>query len=554
MVVTGSPLPPTGLPCDAIDGGTTVTTDTAQGGGQATPPPPTPPPSGRPPLRRPRDGGLLAGVCAGLANHLGVDVVLVRIVVVVLTVATSGLGLVAYVLGAIFIPRQDPAEPGAPVASRTVGTTGEDGREPLFWLGIGLLVVGVLWLLGGPLEPGRGLWFGLGGGLIWPLVLIGFGLALWRAGDRRDSAGTPPIGTGAAPSAPPVTTTRPVAATWQPTQKDETIVQTSAQTTDTVPLDRPQGHPGGAAAVPPAGVPSSPGAPGGAGTPGAAGVQGPPTGPPPVTQGGGDWTPPPVPERQRSVLGRLTLGLALLVAGTLWITDLLGATSLGLLRIIATALLVLGLGLLTGSVVGRARWLAIPALLLAPIVLVGAIAPANVFRDVVDARGDGVGEVIERPARLDDVEGTYELGAGSIQLDLRGLDLDELTAAGTTAIRVQVGAGEIRVSAPDDVRVVARARVGIGEARLLGASTIVVEDAGATTSAQSSAGFGIDRRATHVPEDDAAPTIELDLQVGLGTVRVDLDPRSEDVEPGPDGDVDEGAAAAPHPTLPQFQR
>jgi phage shock protein PspC (stress-responsive transcriptional regulator) len=527
-----------------------VTTDTAQGGGHTTPPPPTPPPSGRPPLRRPRDGGLLAGVCAGLANHLGVDVVLVRIVVVVLTVATSGLGLVAYVLGAIFIPREDPTQAGAPIAPRTVRTTGEDGREPLFWLGIGLLVVGVLWLFGGPLEPGRGLWFGLGGGLLWPLVLIGFGLALWRAGDRRDTAGAPPTGPGVAPSAPP-TTTRPVAAAWQPTDQDETIVQTSAQTTDTVPLDRPAEHPGGAATVPP---PGASGGPGGPSAPGDAGVQGPPSGPPPVIQGGGDWTPPPVPERQRSILGRLTLGLALLVAGTLWITDLLDVTSLGVLRIVAAALLVLGLGLLTGSVLGRARWLAIPALLLAPIVLVGAVAPANVFSDVVDARGDGVGEVIERPARLGDVQDTYELGAGSIRLDLRGLDLDELTAAGTTPIRVQIGAGEIRVSAPDDVRVVARARVGIGEARLLGASTIVVTDAGATTSAQSSAGFGIDRRASHVPEDEDAPTIELDLQVGLGTVRVDLDPRSEDVEPGPDGDVDEGAAAAPHPTLPQIQR
>jgi phage shock protein PspC (stress-responsive transcriptional regulator) len=54
-------------------------------------------------LRRPVQGRMLAGVAAGLARYLGVDVTIVRIAFVVLTVA-GGAGIPLYLAGLLLIP------------------------------------------------------------------------------------------------------------------------------------------------------------------------------------------------------------------------------------------------------------------------------------------------------------------------------------------------------------------------------------------------------------------------------------------------------------------
>jgi phage shock protein PspC (stress-responsive transcriptional regulator) len=55
------------------------------------------------PLRRPTSGRMLAGVAAGLARYLGVDVNLVRIGLAVLTVV-GGAGVPLYLAGWLLIP------------------------------------------------------------------------------------------------------------------------------------------------------------------------------------------------------------------------------------------------------------------------------------------------------------------------------------------------------------------------------------------------------------------------------------------------------------------
>lgn len=58
-------------------------------------------------LRRSRDDKQIAGVCAGFARYLGLDVTLVRILTVFLTFWPPGVGLIFYIVCWIVVP-QDP--------------------------------------------------------------------------------------------------------------------------------------------------------------------------------------------------------------------------------------------------------------------------------------------------------------------------------------------------------------------------------------------------------------------------------------------------------------
>jgi phage shock protein PspC (stress-responsive transcriptional regulator) len=95
---------------------------------QSTPPPqgaPYPPAGGyyapatpaHPPLRRSRTDRVLSGVCGGIARQYGIDPVLLRILLVVLTVFTGGAFALAYIVAWLVIPDETAwaaaAAPGA---------------------------------------------------------------------------------------------------------------------------------------------------------------------------------------------------------------------------------------------------------------------------------------------------------------------------------------------------------------------------------------------------------------------------------------------------------
>lgn len=58
-------------------------------------------------LSRPRDERKIAGVCAGIARYLGIDVTLVRILTVVLVIWPPAVGFIFYLVCWIVMP-QDP--------------------------------------------------------------------------------------------------------------------------------------------------------------------------------------------------------------------------------------------------------------------------------------------------------------------------------------------------------------------------------------------------------------------------------------------------------------
>lgn len=164
---------------------------------------------------------------------------------------------------------------------------------------------------------------------------------------------------------------------------------------------------------------------------------------------------PPTP-RPRSYLGLATVSVAVIVTGVLVSLNATGVADIPVVVILASALGILGLGLLVGAFAGRARWLvalAVPLLLVtAPI----AMIPAD-FGERIDA---GIGERAWTPRTVAQATTPFELSVGSAELDLTRL----VIPAGTSEIAVDasVGLGELVVTVPDDVRVLVDAEVGLG--------------------------------------------------------------------------------------------
>jgi phage shock protein PspC (stress-responsive transcriptional regulator) len=55
-------------------------------------------------LVRKRDGRMLAGVCAGLADYLGFDATVIRLILAVVSLVTGGTGVLAYLVAWLIIP------------------------------------------------------------------------------------------------------------------------------------------------------------------------------------------------------------------------------------------------------------------------------------------------------------------------------------------------------------------------------------------------------------------------------------------------------------------
>ncbi len=127
------------------------------------------------PLRRTREDGLVGGVAAGLALRTGIDVNVVRLVLVVATAVTYGFVAACYVLAWLVVPADD--------ADGSIGSKAlTDRRGIALSAGLGSLLVVVL-LLASVLGAG---WFA---NLAWPQVISLIGLVLiWRNAPADEQA------------------------------------------------------------------------------------------------------------------------------------------------------------------------------------------------------------------------------------------------------------------------------------------------------------------------------------------------------------------------------
>jgi phage shock protein C len=172
------------------------------------------------------------------------------------------------------------------------------------------------------------------------------------------------------------------------------------------------------------------------------------------------------------------------------------ATAAGGGAAIAGVVIVLGVLMVAFSFRDRrARWLALPALVLA--IPSGVVAAAGVDVD------HGVGNREYTPATIADLKpGGYELGVGELVVDLRDTQWPRTS---TVNLKVDVGTGHALVLVPADVCLQAKSRAGLGYVNLLGSET---------------GGADIDEQRGTLARSPSARRLILDAHVGIGAIEV----------------------------------
>jgi phage shock protein PspC (stress-responsive transcriptional regulator)/predicted membrane protein len=240
-----------------------------------------------------------------------------------------------------------------------------------------------------------------------------------------------------------------------------------------------------------------------------------PPAPPPVPPVPSAAAAPPAPPapRERSFLGRLTIAAGLIVVGIMGVLDVADVADIRARHYLGTAVLIVGLGLLVGAFVGRARGLIILGVILTPALLLSPLG---------DVDWDNTA-VRYSPATVADIQDTYTADVGDMVIDLSAVDF----GGETVETSADMSLGQIRIIVPDDVSVEARGTVAIGAARVLGDNTGGI---GGMTASGSVAG------------DNGTLTVDANLDIGEIEVYVEGDQPSSDsgfnVDLGNSGSVD----------------
>ena len=388
---------------------------------------PDPPGAATRELVRPVEGRVIAGVAQGFANRFDIPAWLIRVGFVLFTFA-GGIGVVAYAACWFLIRSEDEADtPAERVFSGASSTQS--------WIGIGLVLLAVLLLLDN--------FTFLSGGVVWAVGLLVVGVLLYT-GDL------------------------PGLITRERNKKEDTEVPpTEAPPQDTkselVDADTPAGTP------PPAAPPPTPAPP-------------PPTMPPAARE-----------PKETSILGRLTIGAMLLGVGILALLDAIPDFPIypEPRHYMALAVTILGVGLLVGTIWGRARWLIIVAVVLVPTLFFSPVFEFEWTSETFDQR-------IE-VTTFEELEDGFDIDIGNLVIDLR-----ELPWSGEEVeLFARVDAGNLEVIVPDDVGITGTASVDIGRVAAPG---------------RESSGIGNPNLTFDFSGPDG--NVDLDLHVDVGNIDV----------------------------------
>ncbi len=167
---------------------------------------------------------------------------------------------------------------------------------------------------------------------------------------------------------------------------------------------------------------------------------------------------PSQPKRPPSMLGRIAIAVALIANGVMAFFDYAVTTFDPSPRhYLGLTLGIIGLALIVGSIMGRARGLIVLGIFVAPLLVLSPLAEFEL--------GDGIGQRQVTVSSVDEMGPTYNLAIGELVVDLRNVDF----SGQTYELETSVGIGSLQVLVPPDVAVEVSAEVGIGEAQVFGA-------------------------------------------------------------------------------------
>jgi hypothetical protein len=182
------------------------------------------------------------------------------------------------------------------------------------------------------------------------------------------------------------------------------------------------------------------------------------------------------------------------VGGVLWLLGALDVVDISLRAVLSIALIAVGLGLLVGARTG-----AHGGLIFLGVILTAILVLISSFDIHIEG---GVGERVERPATVQDLETEYRLGVGQLTLDLTDLEFPSRT----TRIEATVGIGRLVVRLPSRLAVRVTGTAGAGQVTLFG---------------KEANGFDVDQAASRGQfATETGARLDLDVGVGIGQVEV----------------------------------
>ena len=191
------------------------------------------------------------------------------------------------------------------------------------------------------------------------------------------------------------------------------------------------------------------------------------------------------------------LGAVLTGIGLLALATNVSGTDVDPGQFFGLSLGVIGIGLIVGTWWGHARLLILLGILLLPFAITASFITAPIE--------GGLGLHRFSPSSPQELRDEYRLVGGRLVLDLTAMD----ASAEPIHIAASVAAGQMRVILPPDSEIELSSEVGAGELGIFGAWQ-----------------YGSSVADGHV-SDGAGATFVLDLQLGIGSIRVDADPAGD---------------------------
>jgi hypothetical protein len=196
------------------------------------------------------------------------------------------------------------------------------------------------------------------------------------------------------------------------------------------------------------------------------------------------------------MLGRLTVGFMLLGLGVLALLDNLPGAAIEPepRHYMALAVTILGIGLLVGAWMGRARWLILLGVIMVPTLL---FSPAFEYQWNSESFNREIA-----PTTFEQLEPVYNLELGNLYIDLTELPWD----GRTVDLDVSVDAGNVEIRLPEGVGLTGQAEVSAGRVAAPG---------------QEYSGLGNPALMFENPGPDG--TVNLDARVDLGNIEITQD-------------------------------